>query len=198
VEQKPYTRPIFIVLGVAAAVAILILILLNKTREAPTKLQPSPLPSTSRSTSSAKGAGPRPAATGSPGAATRWWSSPAGRAGSTLDVEHPEIGAAGLHPDQNSYCAMLRSSMGSDKNPLTATATADENLLVSTRAWLAELEALSSGPVHQAWVTFGDALVKALQSPQAGSSPDAAVSAAMTIIAADARSSCNLDLSRTG
>lgn len=149
------------------------------------------------SSSSATSSAAPAAASVSPRAPVRWWSSPAGGVGSQIDVEQPEKGASALRPDQHAYCAILQSSVRSGHNPLTAQSTSESNLLVTTRAWLAELEALSDGPISGAWKTLGPALLAVLQQSQATAKPNPAVLDAVTVISNDARSTCGVDLSQT-
>lgn len=130
------------------------------------------------------------------GGPTRWWSSPAGGVGSAIDVEQPERGAAALHPDSKAYCTMLRSSMSSPKNPLVRQSRGDNNLLLATRAWLAELEALSPSPVSTAWRDLAPSLLGALQPSASASRSGSSSSSAIAVIAADASRTCHLDLSK--
>lgn len=131
------------------------------------------------------------------GAPVRWWSSPAGKTGSVLDVEQPERAAAGLAPDTTAYCAMLKSSMSSPLNPLGAPQRPrTSDLVISTRAWLAELEALSGGAVAEAWKTMGPSFLSAISPGQSESVASPEIDSAISVISIDANDRCHLDLSR--
>ena len=130
---------------------------------------------------------------------TRWWSNSAVKAGSTIDPAHPGAAASHLHASQAEYCGMLQQTLSAGKSILPGISSADPALLASTQAFVAEITAVASGSIATDWKMIGTAIVALVKS--AGQSPDysaisaPAVQKAALAVAADARSSCGLDLS---
>jgi hypothetical protein len=131
--------------------------------------------------------------------ATRWWSNRANPVGSSLDTVHPEAGAAGLSTSPTDYCGMLRQTVAAGRSILPGVTANDPALLTSTRAFLAELEAVAPAPVAGPWRVLGPAVITLVESggdSAAVKTVDAAaVSAAARTVAADAKRSCGVDLS---
>ncbi|SOD74779.1 hypothetical protein SAMN05892883_3970 [Jatrophihabitans sp. GAS493] len=134
---------------------------------------------------------------------TRWWSDAAGSAGSKIDISNPTAAAAALKPDSKTYCSVLSDTLSSGKSVFSGAASTDPGIATSTKAWIAELTALSPTELHASWNTFGDALTALLVSaskasgaalPKQSQSEQNAVSAATAAIGSQARSVCNVDL----
>ena len=129
----------------------------------------------------------------------RWWSNSAVKVGSIIDPNHPDAAAEHLHSSQTEYCGMLKQTLSAGKSILPGVTSADPALLASTQAFVAEITAVSSGAIAIDWKTIGTAIVGLVTS--AGHTPDfrslslPAVQKAALAVAADARSSCGLDLS---
>jgi hypothetical protein len=131
--------------------------------------------------------------------ATRWWSNSANQAGSTLDPKHPEAGAAGLSVSPTDYCGMLRQTVAAGKSILPGVTANDPALLTSTRAFLAELEAVAPPSVAGPWQVLGSAVITFVESGGDSTAVKtidaAAVRKAASTVAADAKHSCGVDLS---
>jgi hypothetical protein len=150
----------------------------------------------SASTPTAAGA----AAPGSSGlVATRWWSNSADRAGSRIDPAHPDAAAAKLSPSRLDYCGMLKQTVAAGRSILPGATADDPALLASTKAFVAELEAVAPPAVAGPWRVLGSAVVAIVGSggnTRAIKEVDAAaVQTAAGKIAADAKRSCGVDLS---
>ena len=131
--------------------------------------------------------------------ATRWWSNSANKVGSVLDTKHPEAGAAGLSASPTDYCGMLRQTVAAGKSILPNVTANDPALLISTRAFLAELEAVAPPSVAGSWQVLGPAVITFVESGGDSTSVKrvdaAAVRKAASTVAADAKRSCGVDLS---
>ena len=133
--------------------------------------------------------------------ATRWWSVPGAAKGSRIDPVHPAAVAARLRPSRTAYCTVLRQTTAAGRSVLPTTDAHDPVLILSTQAFVGELTALAPAPVHAAWVTAGTAVLALVRS---GGDLDtvqvahpAAVRAATSAIAVDAKKVCHLDVSST-
>ena len=131
--------------------------------------------------------------------ATRWWSNSAGPAGSTIDPQHPDAAAAHLSPSLSEYCGMLRQTVAAGQSILPNVTANDPALLTSTKAFVAELEAVAPASIGGSWRVVGPAVLALIES---GGSPmrvkgidAAAVRKAVGTVAADAKRSCGVDLS---
>ena len=131
--------------------------------------------------------------------ATRWWSNSANKVGSVLDTKNPEAGAAGLSVSPTDYCGMLRQTVAAGKSILPGVTANDPALLTSTRAFVAELEAVAPSSVAGSWQVLGRAVITFVESggdSTAVKKVDAvAVRKAASTVAADAKRSCGVDLS---
>ena len=131
--------------------------------------------------------------------ATRWWSNSAHQVGSVLDTKHPEAGTAGLTVSPTDYCGMLRQTVAAGRSILPGVTANDPALLTSTRAFLAELEAVAPPSVAGPWQVLGHAVITFVESggdSTAVKTVDAAaVRKAAGTVAADAKHSCGVDLS---
>lgn len=192
--SRTVLRPVYVLGGVGALIAITLVVLLARPPAHRVRLAPAAT-EVSSSTQSPPNAGSGNSAQSSTPPAVRWWVSPAGPIGATIDVENPEASAARLTPSHTDYCALLRSSMNNSNSPFAAQAGLHSNAVATAHAWLAEIEALSDGQVRTSWQTFGPTLVAAMTSTHAPARPADSVSAAVSMIANDARTSCGLDLS---
>ncbi len=154
--------------------------------------------------SAASGTATQSGAPGAPSAPssvtpTRWWSNSAVTAGSTIDPAKPEAAAGELHPSQADYCGMLKQTLDSGNSILPGITANDPALLVSSRAFVAELEHVAPAEVAGDWHVIGPAvlgLVKSGGVPSAIPSLDvSAVSKAVAAVSAHAKKVCGLDLS---
>jgi hypothetical protein len=131
--------------------------------------------------------------------ATRWWSNSANSIGSTLDPQDPEAGAAALSVSPIDYCRMLRQTVAAGKSILPGVTANDPALLTSTRAFLAELEAVAPTSVAGSWQVLGRAVITFVESggglAAVKRGDAAAVRKAASAVAADAKHSCGVDLS---
>jgi hypothetical protein len=131
--------------------------------------------------------------------ATRWWSNSAHRVGSTLDTNHPEAGSAGLSASPTDYCGMLRQTIAAGRSILPGVTANDPALLTSTRAFLAELEAVAPASIAGSWQVLGPAVITFVESggdsAKVKTVDAAAVRKAVSAVAADAKRSCGVDLS---
>jgi hypothetical protein len=131
--------------------------------------------------------------------ATRWWSNSTNQVGSVLDTKDPEAGAAGLSVSPTDYCGMLRQTVAAGKSILPNVTANDPALLTSTRAFIAELEAVAPASVAGSWQVLGGAVITFVESGGDSTAVKrvdaAAVRKAAGTVAADARHSCGVDLS---
>jgi hypothetical protein len=131
--------------------------------------------------------------------ATRWWSNSAHGVGTVLDPKNPEDGAAGLGPSSSDYCGMLRQTVAAGKSILPGVTAKDPALLTSTRAFVAELEAVAPASIAGSWQVLGPAVTTLVESGGDLASVKrvdvAAVRKAANTVAADAKRSCGVDLS---
>ena len=131
--------------------------------------------------------------------ATRWWSNSVHAVGSTIDPGNPAGGTAGLSASESQYCTMLQQTVAAGKSILPGVTANDPALLTSTRAFLAELEAVAPATVAGSWQVLGPAVITLVESggdSAAVKKVDAvAVRKAASTVAADAKHSCGVDLS---
>jgi hypothetical protein len=131
--------------------------------------------------------------------ATRWWSNSASKAGSLIDPKDPESAATKLHTSPRDYCGMLRQTLAAGHTILPNVTANDPALLTSTKAFVAELEAVAPSDLAGSWKVLGSAVLTFVQS--GGDSTkvqgiDAvAVRTAAGTVAADAKRGCGVDLS---
>lgn len=134
--------------------------------------------------------------------ATRWWSNGAEAVGSTIDPKNPGAGAANLQPSRPEYCAMLQQTVTAGASILPGVSAQDPALLASTEAFVTEIQHLAPDTAHAAWQTLGSAVITIVKSggdaSKIGAVDQKSVSAAEAVIAADAKTSCGLDLSAAG
>jgi hypothetical protein len=129
-------------------------------------------------------------------AVARWWSNAAATPGSAVDPHNPGALAAGLQPSQHDYCGMLAQTVSAGTS-LFPTGT--ESVPLDTlQAFVAELQHVAPSAIAPSWRVLGPALVSYVRTSGAslGSRSPSDVSNAVTAIAADAKSTCHLDLSR--
>jgi hypothetical protein len=131
--------------------------------------------------------------------ATRWWSNSATTAGSTIDPKHPEAVAAQLDASKTDYCGMLRQTAAAGRSILPNVTANDPALLISTKAFVAELEAVAPSSVAGSWEVLGPAVITIVESGGGSAAVKkidaAAVQEAARTVAADAKRSCGVDLS---
>jgi hypothetical protein len=131
--------------------------------------------------------------------ATRWWSNSANAVGSLLDTKDPEAGAAGLSVSPTDYCGMLRQTVAAGRSILPGVTANDPALLTSTRAFLAELEAVAPPSIAGSWQVLGRAVITFVESGGDSTTVQkvdaAAVRKAASTVVADAKHSCGVDLS---
>lgn len=147
--------------------------------------------------------GQRASSSGTPGStvqATRWWSNSQAKVGSLIAVDNPLAVARTLHVSQSDYCGMLRQTVDAGRSILPGVTAEDPALLASTRAFIAELQAVAPTPVAGPWHTLGAAVITvvAARGQLTGlKGVDAkAVQSAADTISLDAKKRCSVDLSR--
>jgi hypothetical protein len=132
-------------------------------------------------------------------AATRWWSNSAVTVGSPIDPADPGAAAAHLHPSQSDYCGMLKQTLDSRKSILPNASAGDPALLVSTEAFVAEIQQVAPAGITGSWQVLGPAIIGLIKSggalPTSTAGTTAQNLAAVEAVAADAKKNCNLDLS---
>jgi hypothetical protein len=115
-------------------------------------------------------------ASASSAAAVRWWTPRAG------------------------YCELLRETVRAGRSILLGVGADDPALLDSTRAFVGELERTAPAPVAGSWRVLGPAVVDLVGSrgdlTKVAKLDRTAVQRAATAIAAHAKSSCHVDVSR--
>jgi hypothetical protein len=133
--------------------------------------------------------------------ATRWWSNSAAPAGSTIDTHDPEAAVGRLHASPTDYCGMLRQTLAAGHSILPNVTANDPALLTSTKAFMAELEAVAPPTVARSWKVLGPAVIALVESggdlTKVKGIDAAAVGTAARKVAADARRSCGVDLSNS-
>lgn len=133
--------------------------------------------------------------------ATRWWSNSAAARGSRIDPTQPDAAASRLHASRAEYCRMLEQTVAAQHSILPGVTTNDPALLTSTRAFVAELEAVAPSAVAQPWRVLGPAVTSLVASrgdlAKVHRVDAAAVQRAANAIAADAKRSCGVDLAAT-
>ena len=139
-------------------------------------------------------------ATAAPLPAVRWWSNGAAAAGSTIDTRNPQAMVSRLHPSQPQYCTMLRQTVRAGRTILPGVTAKDPALLASTSAFVAEIQAVAPARVAGPWRVLGSAVITLVASGGDASKVHgvdvAAVRKAAGTVAADAKHSCGVDLSR--
>lgn len=116
----------------------------------------------------------------------RFWSVPGHPAGSTIDASHADTG---LHPDQDVYCGILRSTAGAPP-----TSTNGASALTTVQAWVTDLQATAPDQVKAAWQIEGPALIRLAGGSVTSSADTAAVQQAGKAISAHAKSTCGVAL----
>lgn len=94
---------------------------------------------------------------------------------------------------------MLRQTVGAGRTVLSGATGKDPAAVVSTEAFLAELQAVAPAALAGPWRVVGDAVLTLVGARGAGSTPpdvDAAgVRAAVSTVTADAQRTCGVELS---
>jgi len=131
-------------------------------------------------------------------AATRWWSNPAASVGSTVGPN--DKAATSLVRSGQVYCTMLRQTIAAGKSVLPGATATSPALASTTEAFVDELSKVAPVNVAPAWHVLGPVLVDVVKSSGSFAAlrtqvDVAAVSAAAQTVAADAQTSCGLDLS---
>lgn len=148
------------------------------------------------------GGSPAPKSTSAVGAITpvRWWSNGQVDAGSTIALSGPDKAASKLLPSRSDYCSMLKQTVAAGRSILPGVTASDPALLASTKAFVDELQHVAPAAVAPSWRVLGSALVALVGS---GGNPvgvqgidAAAVQRAGSLVAADAKHSCGVDLSK--
>jgi hypothetical protein len=141
---------------------------------------------------------PTGAPTGSTVASVRWWSNSQVQAGSTIDASKPDAAVAKLQPSRTDYCHMLTQTVASGKSPLAGVAATDPKLRSSMTAFIGELQKVAPAAVSSDWKVVGTAVLALVnaggKAPKASAVDGAALQKASAAIAADASSSCGVDL----
>lgn len=131
--------------------------------------------------------------------ATRWWSNSATTAGTTIDPKNPEAVAGQLDASKADYCGMLRQTAAAGRSILPNVTANDPALLISTKAFVAELEAVAPSSVAGSWKVLGPAVITIVESGGGSAAVKkidaAAVQQAARTVSADAKRSCGVDLS---
>jgi hypothetical protein len=144
---------------------------------------------------------PRVASSSSSLVATRWWSNSASPAGTVIDVNRPEAAAANLHESKADYCGMLRQTVAAGRSILAGVTANDPALVISTKAFVAEIEASAPSSIAGSWQVLGPAVLTLVESggdtTKVKGIDAAAVSKAAGTVAADAKHSCGVDLSNS-
>lgn len=128
----------------------------------------------------------------------RWWSNGQVEAGSTIALSGSDGAAKKLTPSRPDYCSMLKQTVAAGKSILPGVTASDPALLASTKAFVDELQHVAPASVAPSWKVLGSALVALVGS---GGNPVgvkgidvAAVQRAGSLVAADAKRSCGVDL----
>jgi hypothetical protein len=155
--------------------------------------------STNNHTTPASAASTSSPSTPAAGTATRWWSNSAVKVGSAIDPAHPGAAAAQLHESQADYCGMLGQTVKAGKNLISTAQTADTGLRLGIQAFVPEITKVAPSGIAGQWRALGPVVLAAAQagalpSSGAGSGTVAALEA-VSVIAADAKTRCGLDLS---
>lgn len=131
--------------------------------------------------------------------AVRWWSNSATRVGSLIDPKDPESAARKLHTSSRDYCGMLRQTLAAGHSILPNVTANDPALLTSTKAFVAELEAVAPSDLAGSWKVLGSAVLTFVRSGGDSTKVQgidaAAVRAAANTVAAEAKRGCGVDLS---
>jgi hypothetical protein len=142
-------------------------------------------------------ASPAPSTTAT-AAPTRWWSNSAVQVGSPIDPANPGAAAAKLHPSQADYCGMLKQTVKAGKSLITSAQKADTGVRIGIEAFVPEISKVAPSPVDSQWRVLGPVV---LAAANAGTLPSSGAGAATTqalqavsVVAADAKSHCGLDL----
>jgi hypothetical protein len=97
------------------------------------------------------------------------------------------------------YCGILRQTMRAGHSILPGATAGDPALLTATKAFVSDLTDAAPGSVRAQWQILGPALTDLVSSGgklSAVSGVDSrAVAAAATVIAADAKTRCHVDVS---
>jgi hypothetical protein len=130
--------------------------------------------------------------------AKRWWSNSAALAGSVIDVKRPEAVAARLHQSKADYCGMLRQTVGAGRSILQGVTANDPALVISTKAFVAEIEATAPSAMAGSWKVLGPVVLTIVESggdtTKVKGIDAAAVRKAASTVAAHAKHSCGVDL----
>ncbi|MDT4949531.1 MAG: hypothetical protein QOJ37_2126 [Pseudonocardiales bacterium] len=132
--------------------------------------------------------------------ATRWWSNTEVKAGSTIDPGSPDAAVSKLHASRTDYCTMLRQTLAAGKSILPGVTAADPALLISSKAFVGEIQKVAPSAIASSWRVLGTAVIALVESrgdtTKATKEIDAAaVQKAGSTVASDAKHSCGVDLS---
>lgn len=132
--------------------------------------------------------------------AKRWWSNSGTAAGTLIDPNDPQAVVGKLHASKQDYCGMLRQTVAAGRSILPGVTAHDPALLTSTKAFVAEIEAVSPSTIAGSWKVLGDAVITIVESggdtTKVKKVDAVAVRKAAGTVAADAKHSCGVDLSR--
>jgi hypothetical protein len=96
---------------------------------------------------------------------------------------------------------MLRQTLAAGRSILPGVTAHDPALLTSTKAFVAEIEAVAPSTAAGAWKVLGNAVITVVASggdtTKVKTVDAAAVRTAAGTVAADAKRSCGVDLSKT-
>jgi hypothetical protein len=153
--------------------------------------------STHHSTPSHSVSSPAPSTTAN-AAPTRWWSNSAVQVGSPIDPANPGAAAAKLHPSQADYCGMLKQTVKAGKSLITSAQMADSPVRIGIEAFVPEISEVAPSSVEAQWRVLGPVVLAAANAgtlPSTGAgAPTTQALQAVSIVAADAKSHCGLDL----
>jgi hypothetical protein len=132
--------------------------------------------------------------------ATRWWSNTEVKAGSTIEPGSPDAAVSKLHASRTDYCTMLRQTLAAGKSILPGVTAADPALLISSKAFVGEIQKVAPSAIASSWRVLGTAVIALVESrgdtTKATKEIDAAaVQKAGSTVASDAKHSCGVDLS---
>ncbi|MDP9118191.1 MAG: hypothetical protein M3O28_13205 [Actinomycetota bacterium] len=133
--------------------------------------------------------------------ATRWWSNAAVAVGSVIDPVDPTSAAAKLAPSRSDYCGMLKQTLAAGKSILPSGSATDPKLVVSSAAFIVEIERVTPSAVSGPWQVLGPVILTLVKSgttvPSNATVDSAGNIQAAQAIADDAKANCGgLDLSK--
>ncbi len=154
--------------------------------------------STHHSTPAHTASSSKASATAAAATPTRWWSNSAVQVGSPIDPANPGAATAKLHPSQADYCGMLKQTVKAGKSLVTSAQTADTRVRIGIEAFVPEISKVAPSPVDSQWRVLGPVVLAAAKAgalPSSGAGAGTAQALqAVSVVAADAKSRCGLDL----